>query len=63
MPARSTLSHWRFRSVGFLLVAFSAVGQTFVLSLFGEEWRVWGRLEVRIRRTLVFRAVQERGDP
>ncbi|MEA1051338.1 hypothetical protein U5801_16210 [Lamprobacter modestohalophilus] len=36
----SLLRHWRFRSVGFLLVAFSAVvGQTFVLSLFGEEWR------------------------
>jgi len=26
-------------SVGFLMVAFSAVGQTFVLSLFGGEWR------------------------
>ncbi|MBK5932279.1 MFS transporter [Halochromatium salexigens] len=33
------LRHWRFLSVGFLLVAFSAVGQTFVLSLFGGEWR------------------------
>ncbi len=31
--------HWRFLSAGFLLVAFSAVGQTFVLSLFGGEWR------------------------
>jgi len=31
--------HWRFLGAGFLLVAFSAVGQTFVLSLFGGEWR------------------------
>lgn len=31
--------HWRFLGTGFLLVAFSAVGQTFVLSLFGGEWR------------------------
>ncbi len=33
------LDHWRFLSVGFLMVAFSAVGQTFVPSLFGGEWR------------------------
>lgn len=33
------LRHSRFLSAGFLLVAFSAVGQTFVLSLFGGEWR------------------------
>lgn len=31
--------HWRLLGAGFLLVAFSAVGQTFVLSLFGGEWR------------------------
>ena len=31
--------HWRFLGAGSLLVAFSAVGQTFVLSLFGGEWR------------------------
>ncbi len=31
--------HGPLLSVGFLLVAFSAVGQTFVLSLFGGEWR------------------------
>ncbi|MBS0002954.1 MAG: MFS transporter [Thioalkalivibrio sp.] len=31
--------HWRFLAAGFFLVAFSAVGQTFVLSLFGGEWR------------------------
>ena len=31
--------HWRFLGASFLLVAFSAVGQTFVLSLFGGEWR------------------------
>ncbi|MCA1788383.1 MAG: MFS transporter [Thioalkalivibrio sp.] len=35
----SLLPHWRFLGAGFLLVAFSAVGQTFVLSLFGGEWR------------------------
>jgi MFS family permease len=33
------LPHSRFLGAGFLLVAFSAVGQTFVLSLFGGEWR------------------------
>ncbi|MGM0554390.1 MAG: MFS transporter [Pseudomonadota bacterium] len=33
------LQHPRFLGAGFLLVAFSAVGQTFVLSLFGGEWR------------------------
>ena len=33
------LRHPRFLGAGFLLVAFSAVGQTFVLSLFGGEWR------------------------
>ncbi|WP_155988438.1 hypothetical protein [Thioalkalivibrio sp. AKL19] len=33
------LRHPRFLGAGFLLVAFSVVGQTFVLSLFGGEWR------------------------
>jgi len=33
------LRHSRFLGAGFLLMAFSAVGQTFVLSLFGGEWR------------------------
>ena len=30
--------HWRFLGAGSLLVAFSAIGQTFVLSLFGGDW-------------------------
>ncbi|MEA3640016.1 MAG: hypothetical protein VBE63_08740, partial [Lamprobacter sp.] len=38
-PCIPLLRHWRLLSVGFLMVAFSAVGQTFVLSLFGGEWR------------------------
>lgn len=39
MSVRPLIGHWRFLSASFLLVGFSAVGQTFVLSLFGGEWR------------------------
>lgn len=39
MPPNALIPHWRFLSASFLLVGLSAVGQTFVLSLFGGEWR------------------------
>lgn len=39
MAVRPLVDQWRLLSASFLLVGFSAVGQTFVLSLFGGEWR------------------------